>query len=109
MARRHSHSPVLIHIDSSPSGSGKTQGAEGCQGQLEAIGIGWGPLAIRDDSSSPPNLSLSDEGWPRIGDTRSNIASQSPMHEHCRMKNLNRPISSWEICQAQRQREKKGD
>lgn len=66
-----------------------------------------GALAIRDDSASPPNLSLSDEGWPRIGDTRSNIASQSPMHEHCRMKNLNRPISSWEICQAQRQHEKR--
>ncbi|CAD6240160.1 unnamed protein product [Miscanthus lutarioriparius] len=94
---------------SSSLSSGETQGGVAFQGQLGAIGVGWGALAIRDDPLPPPNPNLLGGDWPVVGEAGCNIASSMSLARHRREKNLNKPVSSWETRQIQKQCAKLGD
>jgi len=88
---------------------------------LEAIGVGWGALAIQDDLCTPlPNgsmtrgeqnhgeqLELPGEEWPNLQKVTESVHPM-PMDGNHKTRNLNKPISSWEVTNQQRQRIKLG-
>jgi hypothetical protein len=88
---------------------------------LEAIGVGWGALAIRDDPCTPlPNgsmtrgeqnhgeqLELPGEEWPNLQKVTESVRPM-PMDGNHKSRNLNRTISSWEVTNQQRQQIKLG-
>jgi hypothetical protein len=96
VAQHHPYKPIPSRGASSSLSSGETQGGAAFKGQLQAIGVGWGALAIRDDPLPPPNPRLLGGDWPVVREVGCNIVSSMSLARNRREKNLNKLVSSWE-------------
>lgn len=124
VSRRHSWRTMPVSIQGKMRSTGPL---------IDAVGVGWGALAVREDSGPPPkhdgvwqgtaqkgcaenqSKGVEDLGahWPSLKADNTNChqgdGDYAAKGRLSREVNRNKPISSWEISQIQKQRKKLGE